>query len=218
MASSCLPLGSSRHQKGVFLGTAGGALAAFTPTVHQVEWEGAAGRIDMQARNAQQPTSAACPPHSFPPAHASGHFPRACDSFHTLVSQDGHCRARQARHVALRGGCLRAGSGSFTPQVVMRRGSLRVSEQRACKQRRPNRLSFDPVNAQCSMPGVQRAKTPHPLQTEEREEPTPPHGIPPHLGRQAKGAVQVMCQPHAKGQQVSIVQFHLRGQSSGWRE
>ena len=67
MASSCLPLGSSRHQKGVFLGTAGGALAAFTPTVHQVEWEGAAGVIYMQARNAQQTTIAARPPRSFPP-------------------------------------------------------------------------------------------------------------------------------------------------------
>ena len=31
-ASSCVPEGSSRHQKGVYLGTAGGAEPPFTPT------------------------------------------------------------------------------------------------------------------------------------------------------------------------------------------
>lgn len=165
--------------------------------------------------------------------HAGGHFPRACDSLHTLVSQDGHCRTRQARHVALRGGCLRAGA-VVIPQVVVRRGSCGSAGSVLASSHAPNNQL-----SSCERPvqhaGIQHPKPPHTLETAEAA--SQPTGSHPTLGGRPKArsrscvsltpkasrsasysstcggrAAAGGSEQHAKSQEVWTAQHLLRGE------
>lgn len=132
IASSCLPLGSSRQMKGVFLGTAGGADPPLTPTAQQHDgWAGTV--IETGKRHARSLGMARCRPCSFPRAFAlHPPAPHTCDGLHALVSQDRHGGTRQTRDVPLRRRHLcMAGAACAMPSSCASTGCMQCSASTA---------------------------------------------------------------------------------------